>query len=682
MPFTLLDKLDEDSYLSEFRESLNRIKQVQQAWEEFHRTGDVTRPSVVRPEVLASWKRCRARGLDPYRAADIVRLSPSELEKRIEAHQVLVEVASPFLQVLAEAITDSGFRVDLADKDLFILAQYGKDDMLREAAKFGSGVGTNCCESNRGTSAINLAKNLGRPVQLVGPEHYNINLWYWTCSAVPIFCRENLCGVINFAGHFSLFHKHTFGMAIAVAKLIEQALQQRRLVSELELSNRYLNNVIHAVSDGLVVVDSRNVITTLNQAAGHFLNIDPARAVQRPTDDIFGPNNPFSNVLRSGQSIVNKEVVLRIEGRRRRYFFVGTLEPMIAEEKPQGVLGILKPMASTKGLVKNVIGLKAHFTFDDLIGNSAELREAVRLARQAAELPTTVLLQGESGTGKELFAQAIHNASTFKVGPFVALNCAGIPGELVESELFGYEGGAFTGAHREGRPGKFELAERGTLFLDEISTMPLGVQAKLLRVLQTRTIMRLGGTAEIPVNVRLICATNRDLGQLVQEGTFREDLFYRVNVLAINIPPLRERKEDIPLLVEHFCRKLGQRLGTSVAVEDKAINMLLEYHWPGNVRELENVVERSVVMALARQSDVVQVEDVVSYSAFRDVTRKTPGAAEVSSGPGYALGEIETAAIQDALAVSNGNMSKAARLLGIHRTTLYRKLRKLNRSSV
>lgn len=666
---------DENSCLLEYRQFCSLVTKLRQAWEEFQATGRVAHPETIKPEVLASWERCKNMKLDPYASPNRVCLSPSELEERLEKNRLLIEVATPFLETLAESVKTSGFRIDLLDKELFILRQYGEDKAIREAAEHGSKPGVNRSESTSGTNAINLAAYLQRPVQLVGPEHYNVNLHYWTCSAVPILSpTKELLGVINIAGHFSLLHKHTLGMVIAIGKVIEQTIQQRQLMEALEISNQYLNNVIHAVSDGLIVVNANNIITTLNRAASNLLGVDAVSALGEPVDNVLGPANPFTEVLRSGKPIVNREIMLKTK-KGHTQFFIGTLEPVTTKQGLEGVIGVLKPLSSAKGFVKNVAGLKAYFSFADLIGNSPEFQRAVQLAKQAAELPTTVLLQGESGTGKELFAQAIHNASPFKNGPFVALNCAAIPGELVESELFGYESGAFTGAKKEGRPGKFELAEGGTIFLDEISSMSLNVQAKLLRVLQTKTIMRVGGVTEIPVNVRLICATNRDLWTQVEEGSFREDLFYRINVLTIVIPPLRERIEDIPLLVEHFCSKLSQRLGVSFQVDPKVYEVLTNYQWPGNVRELENLVERSAILALTRGSQRIEVSDVITYPGLRDSHKQSQQENKEMSISGYSLKEMESTAIRGALKICKGNVSQAARLLGVHRSTLYRKLK-------
>jgi transcriptional regulator with PAS, ATPase and Fis domain len=326
------------------------------------------------------------------------------------------------------------------------------------------------------------------------------------------------------------------------------------------------------------------------------------------------------------------------------------------------------------------MGARARFTFDDIIGNSCAIRQAVDLAALAAEGDSTVLLQGETGTGKEIFAQAIHNASSRSRGPYLALNCAAIPRDLMESELFGYVEGAFSGASKSGRAGKFELAAGGTLLLDEIGDLPLDMQAKLLRVLQDKAVMRIGGNKVIPVDVRIIAATNKDLEEEVHRGNFRRDLFYRLNVVSIKLPPLRDRKEDIPLLAHHFLKKTAARLNKSVtAFTREALLALTRYEWPGNIRELENAIERALNAARSTEiePDNLPANIVAAASAKGPGPNCTPRltqAAEPSSG--MTLQELEHAALARALAANKGNIARTARQLGVSRTTLYKKVKK------
>ncbi|MEW5935953.1 MAG: sigma 54-interacting transcriptional regulator, partial [Bacillota bacterium] len=317
-------------------------------------------------------------------------------------------------------------------------------------------------------------------------------------------------------------------------------------------------------------------------------------------------------------------------------------------------------------LAQRMAGAEAKFTFVDLVGADPHFRAAVELARRAAATSATVLLEGETGTGKELFAQAIHNASRRAMGPFVAVNCGVIPRELVASELFGYVEGAFTGARRGGRPGKFELADGGTLFLDEVSEMSLEMQVGLLRVLQERKVVRVGGDRVIPVDVRVIAATNRDLRAEVERGRFRQDLYFRLNVFHIRVPALRHRRGDIPLLVNYFleryCRAYGRRVP---GLHPEVVAALQAYPWPGNVRELQNVVERLVL--------TVDNGDVSPAHLPPDVT----GSASQFPAPRRKRGrlrELQHAEIMRVLAECGGNVSRAASELGVARSTIYRRL--------
>jgi transcriptional regulator with PAS, ATPase and Fis domain len=304
-------------------------------------------------------------------------------------------------------------------------------------------------------------------------------------------------------------------------------------------------------------------------------------------------------------------------------------------------------------------------TFSDLIGSDAGFMETVELARKASEGNSNILLLGESGSGKDIFAQSIHNASNRKNGPFVALNCAAIPRELIASELFGYVEGAFTGARRGGKPGKFELAGGGTIFLDEIGEMPLELQTTLLRVLESKTITPVGGTAVIPVDVRVVAATNRKLASAVLLGHFRQDLFYRLNVFSIPMAPLRNRKSDIPLLADHFLNTISAKLNKNIKrISPEVIAIFSKYSWPGNIRELQNVMERAINIC----DGAVIFPEHLSRELF---------GIDKSEGL-KSRAQYETDLIRRLLAQHNNNLSRVAGAMGIARTTLYRKMGKYN----
>ncbi|HEX15679.1 MAG TPA: AAA family ATPase, partial [Deltaproteobacteria bacterium] len=308
--------------------------------------------------------------------------------------------------------------------------------------------------------------------------------------------------------------------------------------------------------------------------------------------------------------------------------------------------------------------VREKYTFGDIVTRNPRMLEILKVLPEVAVSDATVLIQGESGTGKELFARAIHDLSPRKDGPLVKVNCAAVPETLLESELFGYVKGAFTDAKRD-KPGRFKLAEGGTIFLDEIGDMPLALQAKLLRVLESKEYEPLGATKTERADVRVVAATNRDLERMVKEGQFREDLYYRLNVFKIALPPLRERSEDIPLLVEHFIAKLNRKTGKDIqGLNEEAMRLLLDHPWPGNVRELENVLEHAFILCKDRW---IRPEHLPEYLRKGDTV--------ISGG---SLRQMERELIERTLKSCQGNISHAARQLGIHRTTLWRKLKKYN----
>lgn len=346
----------------------------------------------------------------------------------------------------------------------------------------------------------------------------------------------------------------------------------------------------------------------------------------------------------------------------------GAYDYLVKPLDPEEVSLLIQKLLKSQQLAKEVSYLRKELTkqykFHDLVSKSPKMQQLFELARTVAKSNSNVLILGESGTGKELLARAIHNESPRANGPFVAVSCVAIPDSLLESELFGHEKGAFTDAHAQ-RKGKFELADGGTLFLDEIGDISPKMQLALLRVLEEKEFMRVGGSKPIKVDVRIIAATNRDLKKAVEEGRFREDLYYRLNVITIQLPPLRERKEDIPLLVQHFIEKFNIQMGKKVQkISDDALRILMQYDWPGNVRELENTIERAMVIT---KGDVIQPEDIQLQAL---------GANHPSPAVDKSLEAVERAHILRILNETGWNIQRSAQILGIDRTTLYNKIKK------
>lgn len=656
---------------------INRSEQYVQAIrrerERFLQEGRADK-KVVRPVILESWERSKKLGIDSNKKLSI-SLKSEELIKRLKDNQKLIKISSPLLGILASSVRGSGFRIDLTDKDACILKQWGDYESLENARKLGAFPGV--CKSERlaGTNAIALAHFLKIPIQLIGPEHYNVRLHQWTCSAAPIKdIFGNILGIINMTGNYRLVHKHTLGMVIATAKAIENQLRQNEISEKLEIENEYMEATIEASLNALLIIDENNIIVRVNKIGEEILGLPAEAVLNHRCGDIFGTDNPFSEVLTTGIEIQEEEILLRINGREK--VFYSTVKPILTEyhHKAKGVIAFLGEIKSIRKFVKRYSAPKARFTFEDLIGKDKNFMETVNMAKKIANSDVKILLEGETGTGKELFAHAIHNFSSRRNKPFVAINCAAIPLELMESELFGYEEGAFTGAKKRGLIGKIELAEGGTLFLDEISSMPLSIQGKFLRVLEAGIITRIGGRREIVTDVRIVSSTNKDLWGEIKNGNFREDLFYRINLATIKIPPLRERKDDIPLLVEYFYKRkfCNNQVDISLIIKDKALQILLSYYWLGNIRELENVIERALLFS---SGDKIKVKDLPVY-----LTQRADKEVDIDSNASRIkkLEDLEKEATIKAIKVTNGNITLAAKQLGIARNTLYAKLKKYN----
>ena len=439
----------------------------------------------------------------------------------------------------------------------------------------------------------------------------------------------------------------------------------------------FYDSILDNPFEGILAIDDAGVITYAN---GFFLNI-----LQVSAQDLLGrkvwealPGCRLYDTVLQGHSQWGEN--LKISGRD----FLIMRFPVKQDGRIVGavVKTIFPDMATAKGIANRVIHpskaaepRRPLFTCMDIIGETPPMLAAKKLARKAARTDSTLLITGESGTGKEVFAQAVHNRSMRREGPFVKVNCAAIPENLLESELFGFMDGSFTGAMRGGKPGKFELAEGGTIFLDEIGDMSLAMQAKLLTVIQEKEVERIGGTKLIALNVRITAATNKDLRRMVREGRFREDLFYRLKVLEISLPALKERMEDIPMIVGYLIKKINQRIGSDIqGVTPASMKCMMDYHWPGNVRELENMIEQAINL---------------SEEAFIDLTGllKAPregwcvaDADEERVGRNFqeSVSDTEKELILDALARADGNKAKAARLLNMQRSVLYKKMARLN----
>lgn len=427
--------------------------------------------------------------------------------------------------------------------------------------------------------------------------------------------------------------------------------------------------IMDFIHDGIIAVDEKGCITIFNKTAGEIFKKSD-NPVGKPVSELL-ETTKLPEVLKTGEPQLG-------ELQRVGDVVIATNRvPIIVDGEVKGAVATFQDVTQIQKMEQKIRrelhqkGLVAKYSFKDIVHKSRIMEELICRARKYAELDsTTVLILGETGTGKELFAHSIHNESPRAKGPFVAINCAALPENLLESELFGYAEGAFTGARRGGKIGLFEMAHMGTIFLDEIGDMPLNLQSRLLRVIQEKEVMRIGDDRVIPVDVRIIASTNRNLEEDIEKGAFRRDLFYRLNVLKLIIPPLRERKEDIPLLVDLFVEKYSARLGKKVnGITQKARDLLMNLDYPGNVRELKGIIERAVAFA---ESEYIEEADL----GISNQTAKQNDAISRDIFKGnFTLKEIEIMAIREALAKTQNNISGAAKLLGVDRTTIWRKIK-------
>lgn len=650
-----------------------RVKKdpYEEFWRCFIDTGRVPKGS-LRREILESWKRCKLQyGLDPYATPRPVKLSQQELLQRRQENQILLEAARPFLEVLGSSVRGSGFIITLADKDGYVMEISGDDEIMEMAKANNYLPGCRRTEDEVGTNAIGLCLLLRRPVQVTGYEHYNVNHHPWTCSSSPIFSPEKeLLGSITLSGRSRGIHQHTLGMAVSAAKAMEKQLREEQLAREKAGLSSYLETLLDSVSEGIVAIGESGRVTHVNRVAQRMLGVSGRQLLGENFGEAARVEERLWEKILSENDLKDCELNLNLSGRAA--FFLLSVRPVEANGRLLGKILILTERRRVHELIQRFGGNQARFTFADIKGEHPKLKRQMELAKIAAKTGSRVLLVGESGTGKELFAQAIHNESPKRAGPFVAVSCAAVPRELIEAELFGYREGAFTGARRGGQIGKFELADGGTLFLDEIGSMPLEMQAKLLRVLQEGEVTRLGDERPRRVEVRVIAAANTDLMEEVRHRNFREDLYFRLNVVEIFIPPLRERKEDLPFLVEHILARTSAQLQRStIRISKEAMGVLTAYSWPGNVRELENCLERASILCEGDLIDVEHLPRQFLMQRERDLWEEHPERP---------LHEWEEQIIAQTLERCDGNISQCARRLGVSRSTLHRRMKEMGMS--
>ncbi len=692
-------------------------------WKQFVLQG-VTQEDLLPPAIMQSWRRCAALGLDPYMELPAINWGTTDQEHTphltspIVSHQLL-SLVRPAMEDLHQFAEGSECVVVFADAEARIVDTVGDQAMQEELDHLGFRIGAVWSEAQQGSNALALALQESFPIQLDGAMHYRAALHPFYTSAAPMHdLLGRAIGVLAVIGRHESCHPHSLGMITAAAQAITNQLQMQVWLSNANDLLVELKTILQALPEGILLLRRDGVISQMNAPAGTMLGLVPARVTGRRLSEVLPLPAVLGQSISRQQELFDEELVFDtvhgrvtclcslkaisssrpetgLEDKELPAINRGTTGLVVSESvTADGFVMILRSIERVQKLVNRMTGARARLTFANVVGENPALKEAIRLARLAAQSNSTVLLHGETGTGKEIFAQSIHNSSARADGPFVAINCAAIPRELINTELFGYEGGSFTGADRQGRSGKFEQAHRGTLFLDEIGDMPLDLQTTLLRAIETHTIVRIGGHRVIPTDVRIIVATHKDLREEAQRGNFRLDLYYRLNVLTITIPSLRERADDLPLLVQHFLQRQSRSLGRAFTMTSEAMVTLQHYSWPGNVRELENMLER-VTYLMPKTTitvddlpiDVQQAHASVEAAKLNLPERRqgrtqghvptapaVPHISDVSGVLKEHSRNAEMEAIVQAWHASNGHVAHAAALLGISRTTLWRKM--------
>ncbi len=640
---------------------LPNLPALKAAWETFVQTAQL--PAQADPLVLRSWKRCapllNAQGLPRW-----AYLSDDVLPLTLQQHELLCSLARPLIEDVHQSIENTDAFIALTDATACVLDVLGDFAALDFIVGLGMRQGAFLDEARTGTQAFSVALAEGTTAYIVGPEHYLQCFHSISSVAAPIHDADGRpLGTIGIISTSVRSDPYLLGIVVAMAKAIESQLRADWFVREANTRATELNGVLDAMSDGVLAWTANGLVTHLNDQAGRLLGLAPAAVVGRRYPEFM--QLPHSVVQASARNEALNDAEIHIDVNGKPHECLASLRTVSSEgEMPATHILTLKPIEQVRRLVQQLLGAQARLTLDDIVGHGLAARRIRKQVLKAAVATGCVVLMGENGTGKNSLARVIHNSSPRASGPFLAINCRALPSGLAVSELLGIESLA------SGQPSKFELAHGGTLFLEDVDALPLDAQSALLNILETGEVIRLGGTRVIPVNVRVMAASDLDLEVLGEEGAFRADLFFRLSTFVMALPPLRERPEDIPLFLERLLARLAAQLGHTLTIAPEAKAMLCSYPWPGNVRELEAMVERA---ALRSEEGVIHLADLPD--ALRNRRAKVP--RKIASAPVRGMLEAERDAILTAGRAAQGNLQQTAQLLGIGRTTLWRKMKEM-----
>lgn len=619
--------------------------------------------SIVPEDILNAWLRCRKLGLNPFKKPVPPILSDARLWALREGHKPMIQSAKPVMDHFCDFNAARRSLVCLFSREGALLEVRANAGYQKPAQSFRLLSGAVWTEETVGANAIGLVVTLQKPVRFFGPQHYMRAYHGETACAAPIFdARWRFIGGIALIASSYSADPHGLGMTVSMARAIESDIKKTEELEKSRTAASYHQAVLHAVPDAMIAVGEDGLITFINATARKLLRLDPHTEGGRMRDLLYAGNAALFRIV-EGEKTVADQPVRIASSSGFNDFFVTSSHIRSASGKTVGKMILLKEAEAAPKATVRPGGAKALFHFNEICGQNNRFVRTLHHLQLAAKSDSNVLLLGESGTGKDVFAQAIHSGGTRKNGPYIAINCASIPRDLIANELFGHSEGAFTGSRRGGNTGKFEAADGGTLFLDEIAETSLEFQAALLRVVEEKAIVRVGGKSVRPVDVRIIAATNKNILEEIRKGNFRSDLYYRLNVFTIEMTPLRDRKDDIPLLIDNFIKKYGGATGRNITrISDSVLRILSSYPWPGNIRELQNVIERMINVAQGEELSADLIPDEILHWQYQDG----------GSDPSATAREKE--AIMQMMGIGIPR-NKIAQKMNMARSTFYRKLK-------
>ncbi|GAB6511605.1 sigma-54-dependent Fis family transcriptional regulator [Bacillus cereus] len=603
-------------------------------WKKFINEG-VLDSNRINERISESWHRCKQANVNPHMNKGQKILSSNFFQDQKKKSEIFLDIAIPQIQNMRKTIDELQMMALLIDPDGYVLSLSGNKQTLKRAKHINFIEGVKWTEAAVGTNAIGTALEIEEAIMISGTEHYSVVSHNWSCAAAPIHNDDGkLIGVLDFSCPIEFSHPYMLGMVTSIAHAIERECSIRVHQNELHLIHRFLD-VIDS-DEQVVICNHRDVIVSASKSVRERINNWSRMKLEELMH--HGLETKLEIPVYSNERMIGKCMYLKENEQMNTY--------------------------SALTFIKGI-------TFPGVTGTSRAFQHTLEEIKLVSPTDASVYVCGETGVGKEYVARAIHENSPRKDGPFIAVNCGSLPKELIESELFGYAEGAFTGARRQGYKGKFEQANGGTLFLDEIGEVPPEMQVALLRVLQERTITPIGSSKEVPVNIRIITATHKDLLRLVEEGKFRQDLYYRLHVYPLYVPSLIERKEDIPYFIQHFC----EQKNWNVVFPKSICNQFLQHTWPGNIRELVNALERIYILSQGREICEKQVALLIQTMMGNQQQLEL----QVENKTEHTLNfreKIQRDSMIEALQKTNGNVSLAAKLLDVPRSTFYKRMQK------